>query len=589
MASPFQRIRLRAAAVVAVAAGTSPALADDTIPVAVLPYAPLFGEFPQSVGDKTAEFIAGELGAGKQFTVAEVREPGARGKPKEKKAADDEIEAAKKEIAEAAEHFARAAQLAKTKKMKPAADAYEKGIQQFLLSFHGADGFQALSDAYLQLSIVRFKMGQEEEAYRLLEDLIRVDPSRVLKPDEVAPVFAKIHDKYRQAWLAKERGLVRVTSVPAGARVTFDGRELGETPLLARDVLPGEHFLRVVKAGQGAYWKKVKVVPLEELAIAADLAGEATGPLANIAKSLSANTLDEKTAQFVKEVGHASKAQIVVFGALQKSEEGIAIRSFALRVSDSKILPLADLSFDLEMVGAAIEVFKLASDLGEKAAEFAGDSPALPATPFEGVRQARERDQVAEVRITPSDGRAPSAPGEGGEAEGGRSGRRVVVATPAPATEKRVPAAAAAPEEKPIDEAPIASAALRRRGRIGEEPLPRRVEPPPEEKPAPRPEAKPEPPKDVLSEVVEEEQKPAEEKPADLKPKSAPPPGQSALSPEELAKLEHLDEGGSGRTGKVLLWTGVGVIGAAAVGTLVYFLVVPSTPTSAEAHITWTP
>jgi len=33
----------------------------------------------------------------------------------------------------------------------------------------------------------------------------------------------------------------------------------------------------------------------------------------------------------------------------------------------------------------------------------------------------------------------------------------------------------------------------------------------------------------------------------------------------------------------------VGVIGAAAVGTLVYFLVVPSTPTSAEAHITWTP
>jgi tetratricopeptide (TPR) repeat protein len=275
---------------------------DDGTPVVILPYAPLYGEMPQSTGDRATEFVSKEVAETKGLKLVPL------GEKKGDKAEVDEIELAKKEIDEAKSLFEKAAALAKAKppKVKPAADTYEKGIQQFLLNFQGADDFKALSDAYVQLAIARFKLGNEEEAIKLLDDVIRVDPDRMLAPPEVANIFATLHAKSRKAYHAKERGQIKVLSTPAGARVTLDGKDLGETPLLARDVLPGEHYVRVTKAGQGAFWKKVKVVSGEEVSLAADLAESATGPLAAIANSLLDNPIYEATMKAIVSAGEAS-------------------------------------------------------------------------------------------------------------------------------------------------------------------------------------------------------------------------------------------------------------------------------------------
>ncbi len=46
-------------------------------------------------------------------------------------------------------------------------------------------------------------------------------------------------------------GALRVSSRPTGAKVVFDGRAVGETPMVMTDVAPGEHHVTVSLDGQG--------------------------------------------------------------------------------------------------------------------------------------------------------------------------------------------------------------------------------------------------------------------------------------------------------------------------------------------------
>lgn len=569
--------------------------------VAVLPYAPLFGEVPQSTGDRATEFVANEIGANRAFKIMPVTEAGGA-RASAKKGGEEEIEAAKKEIAEAVALFAKAGALAKSRKMKPAADTYEKGVTKFLLNFQGAESFAPLSDAFRELVIVRFKLADEDEAVQVLDNLVRIDPDRVLTKDEVANIVATLHAKARRAYHAKERGQIRVLSTPAGARVMLDGRDLGETPLVAKDVLPGEHYLRVMKPGQGAFWKKLEVVAGEEVSLTANLAGEATGALANIAKALRENAIDEKALTLAREVGTASKAEFVLLGALHLENEAYTLKTYAVRVKDGLIAELSGLTFDIEMVGAAIEVFKLASDFGEKARDYTG--VALPGVLqlFPGAQAAAASDTVNEVRVTPGNGEG-AAPAQGDD-RGGRTpvtGNRRVI-TP---TEERKPIEADGTKtsevEKPIEEPGIKS--LRVRGKIGENSGPER------KSTVEVVEAEPEitlsadvKKGDVIAEAMaaEEAEKQrghdeARAKELNLDAKATSRRSDLAdLSPEEIAKLEQADreneERGGGRGGHALLYTGVGVGAAALIGTGLYFFVFRTTePTSATAVISWQP
>lgn len=574
--------------------------ADDAEPaqtVVVLPYAPLFGEIPQSQADKSTELVKNELVANKQFKVVDAAE----GKSKKAgKSWEEDLAGARKEVDEAERTFEKAGELAKNKKMKPAADACEKGIQQFLLNFQGADDFKALSDAYVLLSITRFKLGNEEEAIKILDDVVRVDPSRVLQPPEVVNLFAKLHDKARKAYLDKARGQLKVTSVPAGARVTLDGRDIGETPLLGKGIVPGEHYLKVVKAGQGAFWKKVTVASGEQTELKAELSVGASGPLAGIAKTLQGNVLDDKLVREVQKIGEGSKADFVVFGAMRKGDDSFLVKTFALQVKSGNITMLAPLTFDTEMLGAGIEVFKLASDLGEKVKEFTGTRPDGELPLWSDAKPTQTEEQLNLVTVTGTAGSAggPAIPQEEGE----KHGRRVIASAAGdapPVTESRRPIAAVEPEKKAVDETrpPEEEKVVRRvRGRIGEAPpvAEKKVEEkkvePEEPKIARRDDGKK--PKSVLDEVVaEEDDKPKAKAPeaVDLRPKLSTK--SSDLSIEDykrLQELEQKDGEGSG-TGKVVLWSAVGVAGAAGLGYLGYVLLAPKTPTSATAKITWAP
>ena len=93
---------------------------------------------------------------------------------------------------------------------------------------------------------------------------IRQASGHSAKADEASPARP---DKARRA--AKQQPPVRntketpgtllVTSQPAGARVTLNGEEIGQTPLTATDVAPGLHKIELQSAGYAPYATRVIV------------------------------------------------------------------------------------------------------------------------------------------------------------------------------------------------------------------------------------------------------------------------------------------------------------------------------------------
>lgn len=558
----------------AVAFASTAARAEAPARVTVVPYAPLYGSVPQSFGDKAASALADELGAQDSLKVVEVTDGAAS-----KKAAapgEAELAVAKKKVAEAKSLFSRAEASAKARKIKPAADSYERGIKLFLQGLPGADDLEPLADAHVQLAVARVRLGQEDGARKVLADLARLDPMRELREEDVSKTIVEWHAQARREAFAQQRGELKIESTPAGARVRFNGQDVGETPIVLQGVLPGTHYVSIEKPGQGAVFEQVTVEPRARETLSAELdGGQKGGPLAELSRVLAGNVLDAAAVELARTIGQKSGADFVLFGALyQPSSDFVQAKTWALRTADGALAEQPGMQFDAEMINAAIEVFKVAGDFGVKVDDFVGVK--LPAAQplFPNARAPRTSDSVTLVTVTP----ASIGQQAGAEEDGQRSGRRVVsgrrapVATPAPAP--RAPAVTQ-PEEDAADEAP--RRVLRERRRIGEDP-----------EPEPAPKAKDTRKTAEVDLSLDAKKTEPAERQIDLTPRQLP--RSSNLSPEELAALNRkLEDGEGSNVGRIVLWSTVGVVGAGAIAAGVFFLLQPQSPSSATATINWTP
>lgn len=551
--------------------------------VTVVPYAPLFGTLPQTTGDKVAGLVAEELAANDGFEIVPVSEGRAPKAAAVAKSSEEELEASKAGVAEALALFEKGAKLAKIRtKVKPAADTIEKGIKQFLANFEGAADFRPLSDAYVQLALLKFKLGRDEQAKDLLADLVRLDSKRVLdsERDDLAASFVKRHELAREKLLSGGRGLLQIGSTPAGARVTLDGVDVGETPLLAKEVLPGEHYVVVTKPGTGAAWKKLVVKADETTTFEPGLAGEPSGPLASLARNLAENKLTDASFAVVKKVGEASKADFVLFGAVHSGGERIDAHTFMTRTKDGTTIELAALAFDLEMLGAGIEIYKLAEDFTEKSKDWIGTEPMTPMAVIGTVSAPSADVTVSELSIT------PERTAKQAVVEEVKRPTRVIVPggrkeEPAVVVEENAAAVVATPEEEP--RRPL----FRERRKIGE-----KTE---EKAPAKKDEGGLDlggtqaGTGDVGAIIAGGEP----EKPLDLNaPEKKTGSSSAALTPEELEKLERAGATPAGRGpdgGTIALWSGVGVLGAGLIAGGLLLFMAPPPPTSATARITWNP
>jgi hypothetical protein len=438
--------------------------ADDATSVLVLPYAPVYGELPQSLGDKTGEMLTQELNA---TDDVEVLKPAAaaQGEGKDPAAEAEKAQAAAdKAYAQAKEQQARGDEYIEKLKFKPAADTFEKAIELYRANADWLTDFTPLADAYLKLSVAMFRLGREEEGEDLLLNVVRLDPGRELKKDQYPPLFIHIFDNLKKKAVKKGKGSLKVVSAPPGAKAFVDGRETGETPLLVRDLLIGEHYVRVEKAGLPPWAGRVDVRKDREIEVRADLGG-GSGPMGEAMAAVGRNRVDVDTVKKLRQIAVASKAPYVIFGGVFPQGENTGVQSYLYRVRDDAVAPLVTLQFDSEMLGASIEIYKLAGDVQEKIKKFPAVStlPALPLTV--SATSAPKEEKITEVTtqlpaVAAEDEKTASA----GAGTGGRSpargpvapkergpvrtpaGTSVVVAQP---DEEGAPATASAPAAEP--------------------------------------------------------------------------------------------------------------------------------------------
>jgi tetratricopeptide (TPR) repeat protein len=574
----------------ALAIGGREVRADDAAkgpaPVSVLHYAPLYGSVPQSLADKATEQISTELAAsnsGADFKIVEV----AGAKPGGEEAAKAEPnDAAKKKIQAAIELLQKGEKLADGHKYKPAAESLEKGIAQFLASFEGADDFKALSDAYVQLALSHQKLGNDDKASKAVGDLIRLDPDRVLAAPEVPRELAHLHNKLRSDILGASRGAIRVDSTPEGAKVTIDGRDFGETPILAQAAIPGDHFVRVVKDGVGTAHEKTTVSDgTEKLSFTLN-EEEATGPLGAVSHTLRNNSVDDELLKNVAKIGEQSKADYVVFGGVRKNpaSEKLELKSYALRVKDGTITQLQDVSMDEGMLGANVDVLPLVTDLVQKVQEQTFAAAPGTLTLFEGVKPQKNGGGTATVvTLAPASAEA-AAPDAAGGAEAMPKHRRGPVTSheeeptpaPAPAPKAATPPPAAAQPSDTGEGTSVLDQLRARREKAREEAK------------APKKPVKQE------EEATDEDQPDQQE---DTGPKVDLAPQNkhtnlSELSPEDLERLKLANDAAKKKDDNTLaiaLGTTGGVVGAAAIAVVLYFVLRPTAATTATAHVSWSP
>lgn len=588
--------------------------------VVFAPFVPLAGA-PETVAVKSSELFTQELRGREELKLVPV--PASRdaaGDP----AAGKALQEAALATTQAKASAGKAAELAAKGRHAQAAEALQKAIALLSARPLAVDeaGAKLLTDASLQLAVERLVSGDEDGGDNALSMLVRLEPARTLPAADYPPAFVRELEGVRKRLFAAPRGSLRVLAPPgaAGSRVALDGRPLRAAPVLIKDVLPGEHFVRV-EHGSSAWATRVVVVAGVETRVAPEAGND-------LAASLLQGAVDKAAAAKAVRLARAAGAQAAVFGALVRTAEGLSLRTFlALAKGDrtgDRVLALAPLAVDAELLGASVAMIRLADEAVAKlapgaegatlpiplgalaeesgsipevagapapapdAAETAeapareGDAPALAieplvpraAAPAPGSAAASERaSKAASPAASPvASGAAPAPQAE--------PGRRVSVPgapVPAPAPSAPVPAGAPAPAAAPA--AAKAPAAAPAESRKPESSGPALAAAQPREVSAP--------PSGNL--VIPRERTPDEAAPsaATAAPRAVAAPSRrlEALEPGQIKTVREVAPQGRNHA---LLWVIAGVVvgGALAAGG-VYLYENGRTPSTATVNASW--
>jgi tetratricopeptide (TPR) repeat protein len=337
--------------------------------VLVLPYASIHDALPREAGEKTAEVLRRELAGSEQLQLVRLdpRTLATRAAPDPTPARDDAL------TAEARERAARADEHIKKLRFRPAVEELEKVIA-LLGRQHPYIDLGLLIDAHLDLAVAHMRLGQDSEAEDLLAEVARLDPERTLDAERFPPVFIRIFDNVARRVKAAPRATLRVEPSIEGALVFLDGREVGRAPVEIPGVIRGRHYLRI-QPPEGKPWADViQVAAGASVRIAPDIGG---GPLAELLAILSRDVLDEAALARALTLGRGARADYVVVGGVHREPEGMVVSSHLIQVATRRVTPLQQVVFDVEMLGAGIEIYKVGADLASRVEVF-GQAVSLP-------------------------------------------------------------------------------------------------------------------------------------------------------------------------------------------------------------------
>lgn len=371
--------------------------------VRVLPYQPIARqatpELCAQITEKLSEELAGLEGIS---LVKDAGEQTEDQKDEGQAARDKAVDTARAALDKALNRADGGNKLVKKQKFDPAIKALEDAVVQFDKAAPALTDVSPLVQAHVDLAVALWKRGREDEAQAQMQAAIRLDPDYKPDPKEYWPLFLRVYDQQWRKALREPRAKLKVDATVPGAEVFFNGKSVGAVPLQLINVVPGRHFVRVVKDGAGAYGAVVTVESDGNGEFTADLGGGAAagGGLGPVAQAVNANLMDVAGLSAARALGKASGADFVVFGGVQKGEANIAVATFLVSVADGKAARLVDLEFDLDLLNLSVESFKLTEELSAKVKDF-GEVLTPGATPIiRGVAGAEEKG-ATEVDVGP--------------------------------------------------------------------------------------------------------------------------------------------------------------------------------------------
>jgi hypothetical protein len=322
-----------------------------------------------------------------------------------------------------------------------------------------------LAEAYLQLGIASFRDGDEDAGDEMLAKAVHLDPDREISDKDYPNLFVTVYNRARFNVLRRPRATIEVKAAK-GAQVLFDGRNMGKAPLILKDALPGNHWIRVERPGETPQVKKIAVkanrtisVEMEGAESAASEASSGVGVLG----AIQANDLSRDHVSQLKAAGSRAGADYVMVGGIYKTDTAYLIRTAYVAVKDGSIGRLADIAFDLDMLSAEIEVYKLAEDAKKQASssfttpsndERFAIAPQFKVKASSGRAKPAEETKVAQVIAAPATPAPPAQPtfDEGSLAEAKPNKGRAPVGGNDGAVVAEKEAVKPAPEVLPKDE-----------------------------------------------------------------------------------------------------------------------------------------
>lgn len=226
-----------------------------------------------------------------------------------------------------------------------------------------------LSEAYLQLGIAFFRDGNEDQGDEMLSKAVHLTPDREISDKEYPNLFVTVYNRARFNVLRRPRATIEIKAAK-GAQVLFDGRNMGKAPLILKEALPGNHWIRVERPGEPVQVKKIAVKANRTMGVefegASEGGAEATASV-GVLGAIQANELGRDHLGQLKAAGSRAGADYVMLGGIYKTDTAYLIRTAYIAVKDGSVGRLADIAFDLDMLSAEIEVYKLAEDAKKQA------------------------------------------------------------------------------------------------------------------------------------------------------------------------------------------------------------------------------
>jgi len=306
--------------------------AQDRIPVFMLDFVPQGGEVPSRVVRKLSEFLRAELESSSvliPFPGSDIQ------RLAEGKESRFELENLKSLVAEMAAQ-ARTDYL--NFKFKRALANFERARDLLTREGGRVRDFDTLTDILLRIAASHLAQGQGERANQALLALFRLSPEYQIDSSEFPPKLVKRAERMRRKLARDKRGAISISSDPGFAEVLLDGRPVGETPLVKKDVLSGQHFLCLHLPEHHDHCTELKVKPGKTAEVSVQLAAN---PSVMTFRHLFEKTAEgaprKETLVMATDFGEAIGAQRVLVGGVAEDAGGFLV-SVALIDSEAGTL-----------------------------------------------------------------------------------------------------------------------------------------------------------------------------------------------------------------------------------------------------------